>query len=403
MKKSFVLFMMALIVLAVSGGCCGRTCVEPTAAPVTSEKWLDPSKIKQLRTHRGELLQEAIQIPVTAAEPDPLEILILSGGGQNGAFGAGFLSGLTQRADASDFLFDIVTGISTGALQATFAFLGPDYYTMLEGFYSNLSQCDIFVNRLFPFVLWSDSIADSAPLRTLLENTITLDIIEKVAQAHTAGRRLFVGTVDLDNGDMIVWDMGAIAQGRNQQALEKYHDILMAASAVPVLLPPVEIEYTTSTGELYEGLHVDGGLREIVFFRHFMADLGDSLPEPGSSPDKNRLTIIVNGKIGLGYNCIDTHWIPIAKRTLGASLDETASNGVLRAYLIACAENMDFQLMRIPDDIEIDPIETTFNTATMQMLIEKGRELAQLDPIPYETSPPFAEDFVEICSRLRNP
>jgi hypothetical protein len=298
---------------------------------------------------------------------------------------------------------DIVTGISTGALQATFAFLGPDYYAMLEAFYSNLSQSDIFVNRLFPFLLWSDSIADPAPLRTLLENTP--DILEKVAQAHESGRRLFIGTVDLDRGGLVVWDMGEIALERNQQALGKYHDILMAASAVPVLLPPVEIEYTTATGELYTGLHVDGGLREIVFFRHFMADLRDSLPDGDPMPDedKDRLTIVVNGKIGLGYDCIDTHWIPIAKRTIITSLDETAANGVLRAYLIACDKNMKFQLMRIPDNVAIDPFETTFNTATMQMLIEKGKELAQLEPIPYESSPPWAEDFIEICNRLGNP
>jgi hypothetical protein len=93
MKKSVAFILMALIALAVFGGCCGRTCVEPTAAPDMGQKWLDPSKIKEMRTHRGELLREAFNIPVLAADPDPLEILILSGGGQNGAFGAGFLSG----------------------------------------------------------------------------------------------------------------------------------------------------------------------------------------------------------------------------------------------------------------------------------------------------------------------
>ena len=402
MRKRLALFVMALTALAVIGGCCGRTCMEPTASPVMGQKGFDPAKQMKIKTQRGEFLQEAIKAPVAAAGLDPLNVLILSGGGQNGAFGAGFLNGLTLRADPPDLNFDIVTGISTGALQATFAFLGPDYYAMLETFYSNLSQSDIFVNRLFPFLLWSDSLADPSPLRSLLENAITLDIIEKVAQAHESGRRLFIGTVDLDSGAMIAWNMGEVALGRNQQALEKYHDILMGASAVPVLLPPVEIEYITANGQLYEGLHVDGGLREIVFFRHFMLDLRDSLRDREPLPDKDRLTIIVNGKIGLGYSCIDAHWIPIAKRTLSTSLDETAASGVLRAYIVACAEKMKFQLMRIPDDIEIDPLETSFNTATMQMLIEKGKELALLEPIPYETSPPFAEYFVEICNQLGN-
>ena len=397
MRKRFAFFMMAVIALAVLGGCGARTCVEPTAAPVIGQSWFDPSKIKKMRTHSGELLQEAIDAPEFAAIEGPRKVLILSGGGQNGAFGAGFLNGLAQRADRlPDLNFDIVTGISTGALQATFAFLGPDYYDMLEAFYLNLSQGDIFVHRFFPCLLWSDSIVDSAPLRTLLENTITLDMIEEVAQAHQDGRRLFIATLDLDSGGLVVWNMGEIAQGRDQQALEKYLDILMGATAVPVVLPPVEIEYTTSTGELYKGLHVDGGLRENLFLRGFMLDI------PAAVSANARLYVIVNGKIGLGYSCIDSHWIPIAKRTLNTSFDETTFNGVLRTYLIACSKDMEFKLMRIPDDVEMEAYGYTFDSALMQMLIDKGKELGQLEPIPWEASPPFADDFVDICNKLKN-
>lgn len=402
MSKRLALFMTALIVLAAFGSCAGRKCMAPTTAPVMGQERLEPSKL-QMKTHRGKFLREAIKAPLLAAGPDPLNILILSGGGQNGAFGAGFLNGLAQRANPPDLNFDIVTGISTGALQATYAFLGPDYYPRLEAAFSNKSQSDIFVQRFFVSLLWSDSIVDPAPLRRFIENEITLDIIEEVAQAHESGRRLFIGTLDLDSSRLVIWNMGEIAQGRNQQALNKYHDILMAAGAIPVLLPPVEIEYTNDAGELYKGLNVDGGLREVLFLPHFMLELQDSLPDRDSSYAKDRLTIIINAKIGLGYGCIDAHWIPIAKRTVSTSLDETTANGVLRAYLIACYKNMDFQLMRIPDDVEIDPLEISINAVKMQILIDKGKELAQLDPIPFEENPPFAEDFFEICNRLRNP
>ena len=373
--------------------------MQPSAAPVIGQKWLDPSKIIKMTTHNGEFLQEAIQAPVLAAGRDPLNILVLSGGGQNGAFGAGFLNGLAQRADPPDLNFHIVTGISTGALQATFAFLGPEYYARLEEAYSNRSEKDIFVHRFFLSLLWSDSIVDPAPLRKFIEETITLDIIREVARAHESGRRLFIGTVDLDSGEMVIWDMGDIAQGKNQQALEKYHDILMAAGALPVLLPPVEIEYINSAGKLYKGLHVDGGLREILFLPRFTLELQDSL----SDRDQDLLTIIINGKIGLKYNCMKAYWLPIAERTVGASLDEATANSVLRVYLIACAQKMDFRLMRIPDDVDINPYEFEINKETMNLLIKKGKELAQLDPIPYEKSLPFAEYFVEICNQLRNP
>ena len=396
MRKCFVFLMMALITSAAMSGCCGRKCLEPTAAPITGQKWLDPSKIKEMKTHRGEFIQDAIQAPLQAAGQDPLNILILSGGGQNGAFGAGFLSGLAQRGDSTDLNFDIVTGISTGALQATYAFLGPEYYPRLEAAFSNKSQSDIFVHRFILSLLWSDSIVNPAPLRAFIENEITLDILNEVALAHESGRRLFIGTVDLDSSRLVVWNMGEIAQGRNQQALEKYHDILMAAGAIPVILPPVEIEYTNSAGELYKGLHVDGGLREVLFLPHYLLERQDSLPV------KDRLTIIINGKIGLGYGCIKDHWIPIAKRTVSTSLDETTANGVLKAYLIACYKEMEFRLMRIPDDVQIDPLDISIDTAKMQMLIDKGKELAQSVPIPYEKNPPFAEGFYEICNQLRN-
>jgi hypothetical protein len=170
----------------------------------------------------------------------------------------------------------------------------------------------------------------------------------------------------------------------------------MGATAVPVVLPPVEIEYTISTGELYKGLHADGGLRENLFLRGFMLDI------PAAVSANAHLYVIVNGKIGLGYSCIDSHWIPIAKRTLNASFDETTFNGVLRTYLIACSKDMEFKLMRIPDDVEMEAYGYTFDSALMQMLIDKGKELGQLEPIPWEASPPFADDFVDICNKLKN-
>ena len=266
MKKNLAIFVGMLLLLVFFGGCGTRNCLEPNSMRVDSKKWSNPSAIG-IKTHKGKQLSEAMAAPVTKAGLRPLNILILSGGGQNGAFGAGFLSGLAMRPDNPNLNFDIVTGISTGALQATFAFLGPEYFGSLEDAYTNISQKDIFYNRFFLSLLWSDSIADTAPLRSFLEKMITLDTLKEVAKAHESGRRLFVGTVDLDRGDLVVWNMGEIAQDLSEQSLKKYHNILMAAAAVPLLFPPVKIEYKASTGELYEGLHVDGGTRETLFFR----------------------------------------------------------------------------------------------------------------------------------------
>jgi hypothetical protein len=403
MKKNLAIFVGMLLLLVYFSGCGTRKCLEPSSMRVDSKKLSDSSKI-MIKTHMGKRLSEAMAVPVTKAGPRPLNILILSGGGQNGAFGAGFLNGLAMRPDNPNLNFDIVTGISTGALQATFAFLGPEYFGSLEDAYTNVSQKDIFYNRFFLSLLWSDSIADTAPLRSFLEKMITLDTLKEVAKAHESGRRLFVGTVDLDRGDLVVWNMGEIAQELSEQSLKKYHNILMAAAAIPLLFPPVKIEYQASTGELYEGLHVDGGAREILFFRLFMLDLRDTvklqvqrLQVKIARLDQAQLTVVVNGKIGVGYDCIDNRLIPIGKRSLATLLDETTVNGVLRAYIISCANGISFRMIRIPDHIDIEPDEHSFNPDTMQMLFDEGQKIAQSDPIPWETKPPTGEDIELIC------
>jgi hypothetical protein len=403
MRKALVNLTILLLSFAFFSSCGSRTCVEPTVIKAEDKKRYDLSK-SMLKTQMGRPLTEAIGIPVMKAGPQALNILILSGGGQNGAFGAGFLNGLAERTDNQNLNFDIVTGISTGAMQATFAFLGPEYYQKLKTGYLNVSDKDIFYNRFFLSFLWSDSILNPAPLRSLLETMITMDVLEEVARIHRAGRRLFIGTLDLDIGNLVIWDMGAIAQEAKQQALKKYHDILMAATVIPVLFPPIKIEYLTSPGKPYDGLHVDGGAREILFFRQFMLNFRNSAKmqiqrykKQIARLDQAQLTVIVNGKIGVDYDCINDYWIPIGARSLSTLKDETADNGVFRAYTISCAEGIAFRMIRIPDDVDVESDEHAFNPATMQMLYNKGYEMAQSDPIPWETKPPTAEDIELMC------
>lgn len=357
-----------------------------------------------MKTHLGTPLLEAIRVPVIKAGSRPLNIIILSGGGPNSAFGAGFLNGLAERGDNQNLNFDVVTGISTGALQATFTFLDPEYYQKLKTAYLNVSGKDIFSNRLFLSLLWSDSILNPAPLRSLLEEMITLDVLEEVARVHRTGHRLYIGTLDLDMRDLIIWDMGAIAQEANQQTLKKYHDILMAAAAIPVVFPPIKIEYLKSSGQSYEGLHVDGGAREILLFRQFMLDFSDSVKmqiqrSQGkmAGMDQAHLTVIVNGKIGVGYECINDRWIPIGARSLSMLLDETSVNGVFRAYAIAFTEGIAFRMIRIPDDVNINSDERVFDPDVMARLYDKGYEMARSNPIPWETKPPTAEDIELLC------
>src|SRR5262245_36186162 len=150
----------------------------------------------------------------------PRNVLVLSGGGANGAFTAGVLNG--WPASGTRPQFDVVTGISTGALIAPFAFLGPEYDEELARNYTGLHDGDIYRRRPLPALLWSDALADSAPLRRRIEAQITSELLARIARAHTQGRRLYVGTTDLERKQLVVWDLGAIAAGEDPGKLELF-------------------------------------------------------------------------------------------------------------------------------------------------------------------------------------
>ncbi len=139
----------------------------------------------------------------------PHNYLAISGGGSNGAFGAGLLAGWADAGTRPEF--SMVTGVSTGALTAPFVFLGSDYDDELKKVYTTTTTEDIAKKRSILTAIRSDSMTDTAPLRALIENYITMDMIDAIAVEHKRGRRLFVGTMHMDAGRGMIWNIGAIA------------------------------------------------------------------------------------------------------------------------------------------------------------------------------------------------
>ena len=123
-----------------------------------------------------------------------------------------------------------MTGISTGALVAPFAFLGLQYDAELERFYTSLRRENIFRPRL----LWLDSVASSEPLEQQIAAGATLQIIQELAAAHRQGRRLYVGTTNLDTKRLVVWDMGAITALIPAESRSLFQKVLLASCSVPV-------------------------------------------------------------------------------------------------------------------------------------------------------------------------
>ena len=268
-------------------------------------------------------------------EEGRLNILALSAGGPYGAFGAGFLNGWSTQTSPDlkrPEAFDVVTGVSTGALLATHAFLGRAGDAVLEEQYTTISTDDVLRERSLFEALFSNSLFDTSPLRDTLKGLITPDLLDEVAIATQpssgdagAGRQLLVLAVDLDSGLPRILDLGAIARAQGDpDRIDRYIDALMASAAIPVAFPPVFIDGS---------MHADGGTRLVLFFDRYIEEQralveGPSVPAP-------RLDIIINSEIKLEPTCTENSLLGIGKRSLSVVLDQLELDSLFRAIVDA--------------------------------------------------------------------
>jgi hypothetical protein len=243
-----------------------------------------------------------------------VNVLALSGGGAHGAFGAGLLRGWSESGTRP--AFKIVTGISTGALIAPFAFLGSGYDATLEDFYTTIATKDIYRERSYLAILFDPSaMVDTTPLQKIVAKQVDDKVLAAVAQAHRQGRRLFIGTTNMEADRFVIWDMGAIAASGKPDALELFRQVMLASAAIPVAFPPVYIP-VEANGQRYEEMHVDGGTAAQVFFYGFTLDLDAAQRELGiQNRGRVRLFIVRNGKLTVPWQLVSPHILPIARST----------------------------------------------------------------------------------------
>jgi predicted acylesterase/phospholipase RssA len=190
------------------------------------------------------------------------EFLALSGGGADGAFGAGLLCGWTERGDRPQF--KAVTGISTGALIAPFAFLGAEYDHVLREVYTKTRTKDLLVARGLLAALTSDALSDNAPMWKYLAKYVDQHLVERIAAEYRKGRVLVIGTTNLDARRAVLWNIGAIAASGHPKSLELIRTLMIASASIPAAFPPVLIDVEVD-GKRYQEMHVDGGAMTQVF------------------------------------------------------------------------------------------------------------------------------------------
>lgn len=303
----------------------------------------------------------------------PFEVLVLSGGGSYGAYSAGLLCGWSELGTRP--AFDVVTGVSTGSLVATMAFLGPEYDGALKHFYTTVSDKDIYIKKYDLEGLLSDSLADSKPLFKLISAVVDEKLLAKVAVEHAKGRRLYVGTTHLDSRRLVQWDMGAIATRGSPLDLDLFRRILLASASIPGFFPPVPVPVTVD-GKVSEELHVDGGVTASLFFvppRVPVAERAKLGSEPLAGAN---LYIVVAGKLYAEPACVERKFIKIAQDSISALLYAQARGDLFQLFALCLATKMNYYLTAVPADVPAPAEATSFNPVEMTRLFESGKKAA---------------------------
>ncbi len=293
--------------------------------------------------------------------------LALSGGGMYGAYTTGVLAGWSAAGDRPTF--DTVTGVSTGAIIATYAFLGPEYDRRMVESYTSITDRDVYRRRPAPALLWSDSAADSGPLKALIASQVDDELLAAVAAAHRSGRRLYVGTTNLDTRRLVVWDMGAIAASGRPDAGDLYRQVLLASSSPPGFFPPVPIEVTVN-GRPFKELHADGGATTGVFLRASTLNAGAAAGgKPLAGADAY---VIVAGKLYSDPVAAERRAVKIAESGLQSLLYSQTRGELYRIYTLCLLGGMRYHLAAVPDDDPAPVDAMGFDPAQMRRLYELG-------------------------------
>ena len=323
-----------------------------------------------------------------SGELPPVALLALSGGGDKGAFGAGLLNGWTAKGDRP--VFKAVTGVSTGALIASFAFLGSEYDAALKEVFTTIGPTDVLTRRSMIAAIENDGMADNQPLWGLISKHIDQSLLDAVAEQHHRGRILLIATTDLDARQPVIWNMGNIAASGAPGALDLYRSILLASAAIPGAFPPTMIRVEVD-GRPYDEMHVDGGASAQVFLYPpslpaVMRSIGEDMSRKGA------VYVIRNSWLSSTYDPSNRRTIDIAARAVSSLIQTQGFGDLYRIYLTSQRDGFDFNLAFIGSDFEVRPMEQ-FETAFMNTLYDYGYELGW-NGYPWQKIPPGWESAI---------
>jgi hypothetical protein len=283
-----------------------------------------------------------------------------------------------------------VTGISTGALIAPFAFLGPKYDAQLKQLYTNTRPKELIELRSFLAVLTNDHVADTAPLRKLLATYINQAFLDEIAAEYHKGRELWISTTNLDARRRVIWNMTKLASSNDPRALPLFQDIMIASAAIPGAFPPVLIEVEVD-GKRYHEMHVDGGAMAQVFVYPPDIHLAELSVERKGQRERV-MHVVMNARIDPDWAETERKALSIASRAITSMINTQGIGDLYRVYLTAERDGVAFNLAHIPSDFT-HPHQEEFDNDFMRALYARGYAFAASGEAWHTQPPGFEVEF----------
>jgi predicted acylesterase/phospholipase RssA len=314
-----------------------------------------------------------------------IQLLAVSGGGENGAFGAGLLCGWSEHGSRP--VFELATGVSTGALTAPFAYLGSSYDPQLRFVYTGLTASNVLEKRSITAALFDDAMTDNTPLFKTISKYIDEALLAALAKAYDEGRLLLIGTSDLDAQQPVLWNIGAIAKSGHPRALDTIRRILLASAAIPGAFPPTMFDVTVD-GVAYQELHVDGGAFAQAFL--YPAALTRQRRERmarGQFVVPATAYVIRNGRLDPEWAVTERRTMGIASRAISTMIAASGINDVIRMYNTTQRDGIPFNLAYIGSDFT-QKLPEPFDQGYMKALFDYGYQRAR-NGYQWAKSPPI--------------
>lgn len=314
------------------------------------------------------------------------ELLALSGGGQWGAFGAGVLKAWSESGTRPEFA--AVSGVSTGAIIAPFAFLGSEYDDTLTRIYSEYSTDNLLVTTIFSGLISGTALTDTTPFREMIAKYVTQELLEAIAAEHRQGRLLLVGTTNLDAGRPVIWNMGAIAASGHPGALQLFRDVIEASAAIPVAFPPQFIRVMAPDGSVYDEMHVDGGASSQVTLVTPQIPIAELTRAIIGRDIDRRLWVIMNNNLEPPHRSIRPRINRIAAASISSLIRGSGTGDIFRLYAVAERDAIDFNVTWVPSETGCAEPSEAFDPAFMACLHNAGMQEFKGGAL-WRKAPPF--------------